>query len=427
MRLTVMRALNSRARSNVSGERGAVATVVAVLLAGGVVLGFAALSIDVGSLMWERRQLQNGADASALALAQTCAETPAACSVADTTTTGMLSAYNNANNFKDSAGGFDTTLYPNGVCGKNVTTLASCGTTTGTLRDCPAVPSTLASSVPYVEVHTQTRQANGDSILPTWLIQTITGQTSQAAGTRVQACARAAWGPAAPTSLSVFPIVMSYCDWAGKTGYTGAAGSAVYPPGPLESITPFGYGTTVGAPNSWSTISETKIYTKGNETTCTTWNGHSAPGNFYSIASTGCSSNQSVGGWIQGTTGNSSPCSGIDSFLGTVIHIPVFDCLQGGPITITSSTDCTGQTNPNKATGSNTYYHIMGYAAFYVTGWYFSNTSVPSIKSGSPPCGGGDRCISGWFLKDLVSEADIAAPSPGGPPNTGLTAIKSVG
>ncbi len=45
----------------------------------------------------------------------------------------------------------------------------------------------------------------------------------------------------------------------------------------------------------------------------------------------------------------------------------------------------------------------MGYAALYLTGWYFSGTSQASIKSGSAPCSGGDRCISGWFLKDLVS------------------------
>ncbi|WP_160145391.1 Tad domain-containing protein [Phycicoccus sp. SLBN-51] len=403
------------------------ATIVAALLGFGVVLGFAAVSIDVGSLMWERRQVQNGADASALALAQTCAETPAACTMANSTTTGMLTQLNNVNNSKDAAGGFDTNRYPNGVCGKNVSTLANCGATDGTLRDCPAVPSSLDASVPYVEVHTQTREANGSSILPTWLIQTLTGQSPQARGTRMQACARAAWGPAAPTSLTVFPIVMSYCDWANKTGYTGVAGSAVYPAGPLESITPYGYGTTPAAPNSWSSITERKIFTKGNETTCTTWNGHSAPGNFYSIASAGCTSNQNLGGWVQGTTGNSSPCTGIDAFKGQVIHIPVFDCLQGGPITITSSTDCTGQTGANKATGTNTYYHIMGYAAFYVTGWYFSNTSQPSIKTGLTPCTGGDRCVSGWFLKDIVSEADIAAPTPGGPPNTGLTAIKSVG
>ena len=52
------------------GDRGAVAPLVAILMAGGVVLGMLTLSVDVGNIMWERRQLQNGADAASLALAK---------------------------------------------------------------------------------------------------------------------------------------------------------------------------------------------------------------------------------------------------------------------------------------------------------------------------------------------------------------------
>ena len=50
-------------------DRGAAAVLVTVLLAGGVIMGMLALSVDVGTLMLERRQLQNGADATSLALA----------------------------------------------------------------------------------------------------------------------------------------------------------------------------------------------------------------------------------------------------------------------------------------------------------------------------------------------------------------------
>jgi hypothetical protein len=49
-------------------EEGAVAVLVAVTLV--VLVGAAALVIDVGNLYWERRSLQNGADAAALAAAQ---------------------------------------------------------------------------------------------------------------------------------------------------------------------------------------------------------------------------------------------------------------------------------------------------------------------------------------------------------------------
>ncbi|WP_299167108.1 pilus assembly protein TadG-related protein [uncultured Arthrobacter sp.] len=53
-------------------ERGAVAVIVAILLV--VLLGFAALAVDVGLLYAEKAQLRNGADAAAIGIAQSCAE-----------------------------------------------------------------------------------------------------------------------------------------------------------------------------------------------------------------------------------------------------------------------------------------------------------------------------------------------------------------
>jgi Flp pilus assembly protein TadG len=52
-------------------DTGAVAVIVAVAMVG--LLGAVALAVDAGSLYSERAQLQNGADASALAIAQACA------------------------------------------------------------------------------------------------------------------------------------------------------------------------------------------------------------------------------------------------------------------------------------------------------------------------------------------------------------------
>ena len=54
------------------GERGAVAMIVAMLFGFGVMIGLAALTVDVGNINADRRQLQNGADAVALAVAQQC-------------------------------------------------------------------------------------------------------------------------------------------------------------------------------------------------------------------------------------------------------------------------------------------------------------------------------------------------------------------
>lgn len=56
------------------GEEGQAAIIVALAMA--VLLGFAALSVDVGYFMWEKRALQNAADAAALAGALELPESP---------------------------------------------------------------------------------------------------------------------------------------------------------------------------------------------------------------------------------------------------------------------------------------------------------------------------------------------------------------
>ena len=53
-------------------ERGAIAVLVALLMV--VLLGFAAIAVDQGMLYAQKAQMQNGADAAALAIAQDCAK-----------------------------------------------------------------------------------------------------------------------------------------------------------------------------------------------------------------------------------------------------------------------------------------------------------------------------------------------------------------
>lgn len=53
-------------------ERGAAAVLVAFMMV--ALLGFAALAVDVGAMYAEKAQLQNGADATALAIAGDCAQ-----------------------------------------------------------------------------------------------------------------------------------------------------------------------------------------------------------------------------------------------------------------------------------------------------------------------------------------------------------------
>lgn len=65
-----MRRLKSR--TGTDNERGAVAVIVAFAMV--ILIGFAAIAIDTGALYSERAQLQSGADAAALAIAQECSK-----------------------------------------------------------------------------------------------------------------------------------------------------------------------------------------------------------------------------------------------------------------------------------------------------------------------------------------------------------------
>lgn len=77
------------------GERGAVSVIVAVTFA--VLLGFGAMAVDVSMMFAERTQLQNGADAAALAIAQTCAKYPNNAGCSNTSSLAASLANSNAN------------------------------------------------------------------------------------------------------------------------------------------------------------------------------------------------------------------------------------------------------------------------------------------------------------------------------------------
>jgi Flp pilus assembly protein TadG len=79
------------------GDDGAVAVFVGILLV--VLFGMGALAIDVGAMYAERRQLQNGADAAALAVAVQCAKdvVTGTCASADVFAIADVYADGNAN------------------------------------------------------------------------------------------------------------------------------------------------------------------------------------------------------------------------------------------------------------------------------------------------------------------------------------------
>ncbi|HEY0374541.1 MAG TPA: Tad domain-containing protein [Amnibacterium sp.] len=92
---------DARASRRAATERdgGAVAVVVAVAMV--ALMGAAALAVDVGALLSERAQLQNGADAASIAIAQACAANSA--SAACTAPTATAQSLANGNTLAGSA------------------------------------------------------------------------------------------------------------------------------------------------------------------------------------------------------------------------------------------------------------------------------------------------------------------------------------
>jgi len=427
VRSNVDRQLSSNGRIGGEREIGAVAVIVAMLFGFGVLLGLGAVVIDTGSLLYERSQLQNGADAAALAVGKDCAANPA-CSP-DKSASSSLTAVAGANASSDGL----TTI--ESICGNLIARTANpgltetCPTSTGQLVDCPPVPSTFASA-PYIEVRTKTLSANGTSILPPILAQSLAG--GGYTGETVRACSRAAWVPGGSPIGAVLPVTFSYCQWQAATGFVPPpippattpafrAGHFEPPPYPVSNPGPLnpGYGSS---PNTAWPGTEVLLFTQSPahpQGTCPTWNTHIAPGTFGELDQTACDA-AVTDNWVRGANGNPAPCdlTLLDSLRGTITYVPIFDCytaIQG------SFTDC-------NSGGPADWYHISGYAAFYLTGFNFSGTphegkSIFPPDHGHQPCNGSDRCLSGWFTTGALA----ASPSTTWVPSFGASAVQLAG
>lgn len=354
-RLLRPRVLAVRATS----DRGAVAVLTAVLLSAALI-GFAVIAVDVGAAYDEHRQVRNGADAVALTVARSCARTTCDATTSATSANGQV-ANGNA---------IDGSTTVTRVCG-TAPGLAACPTRTSAgspLATC----STTAPTTRYVEVWTRTRtDRGGTGIDPAFAPRPTT----------VTACARAAYGT--PRALvSGLPITISRCWLANyRTAHGGFAPSPPYSP-------------NASAFASW----ESTVVLHQNSNNCAVSSaGKNAPGNFGYLDDGGagpCQAYTEVNSTVGGDTGNGNPanrgCSDayLRNLLNTVVYLPVFD------------------PDATTGTGTNVEYTIVGYAAFYFTGWKLSSTENRSTVSGQVPCSNPNTCISGFFTRGLV-------PAPG--------------
>lgn len=341
---------------SVSDERGAVAVLVAFLIV--PLMGFAALAIDISSLYQERRELQNGADAGALAVAKDCA-TASGCIPA------VAQSYADSNAV-DGRSGVDE------VCGTGVNLVV-----------CPNPPS-VPLGTKYVRVTTDTFEVGGANqeqmnfkFAP--VLQLVAGNVYD--GSRVEASAVAAWG--SPGGASTLPLTFSQCEY--KEYVPTPASLQTGPPfTEAESVISFHGSTEAG--------------------TCpTTPSGQNLPGGFGWLApAADCEVPITAGGWAPSSTGVPPPnCVDLVGIRNTTVLLPIYDVDAG--------------------TGAGGQYRIVGFAAFYITGYKFTGQDKWPNGIQCPGTGNSATCIKGYFTGFTTTGTTF------GGPDMGVTIIKLVG
>jgi len=334
-------------------EEGAIGVLVAIFLAGGVLLGMGALVIDVGRLYQNRAELQNGADAAALAVAKSCAS--GSCNA------GLAGSYANANASNLTAGQAAVDL----VCGTG-SLGAGC---VSPLLACPANP---AAGTNYVDVRTSTGTPSG--LLPPVFARTLVGNSGYS-GTNVKACAQAEWG--APETATTIAFTISACEWDQATtlGNTFAP-PPPYPPNPLP------------APSLDRVL---KLHTTTSGSCPSEPSGADGPGAFgWTDDQTGTCSVDITNNTFSANTGVSAGKT-CQQALSTaqasraIVYIPIYTSITG--------------------TGTNALYTLKGFAAFVVTGYHLPGFTASDWLNPANNCKGSDKCINGYFTQGLIPSA----------------------
>ena len=364
----------------VNGDDGAVAVIVALLSV--ALLGFGAIVIDVGALYAEKRDLQNGTDAAAFAVAQACAG-------------GNCGAFDTDAEFFADGNASDDASDVTEVCGAGVAVLPGC----------TDAPTGLAGDG-YVRVTARTENASGGNLVPPFLAQVLDPSYT---GTEVTASSTVVWGGAI-SAVSDIPVTLSACEFAEFT----AAGLA-----PKPNFTAYpaqGYAASWLTSATGGKAHERVFFTHdsqgeatGQSTCPATPPGGDASGSFGWLDDPagipGCPLQTTVSPdgdlGYDNAQGNTVPSECKKSFPppGTVVFIPVYDYFTVKDVQTT------------QGGGNNVWYHVDGYAAFYVTGYNLqlgggATGDKQSIVTGQYPCSGQLRCISGFFTTAL-------APTPG--------------
>ena len=194
------------------------ATVFALLLGGGVLLGLMAMVVDVGQIYVERGELQSSADAAALAVARACATDATDC---DTTSAVVALAQRYAD--QNSSDGVTKLEI---VCG-SADLLDPCPAPAANLTACLGNPPPTGN---WVEVRVSTELPGDRFVLPPSFARAVSPDFD---GVSVGACARASW--IEPLHVNILKLGMSTCDYNAAVADGFAPGPPYsLPPSPLE-------------------------------------------------------------------------------------------------------------------------------------------------------------------------------------------------
>ncbi|WGM19276.1 Tad domain-containing protein [Paenarthrobacter sp. OM7] len=251
-------------------ERGAATVMVAGLMV--VLLGFAALAVDVGALYAEKAQLQNGADAAALAIATDCAGG----SCGNSTSTGNQFANSNAND-----------------------------NTSGAVVTFPAATT--------VRVVTNARDTAGQNSFSLFFARAMGFDTAN-----VDASAEASWG--APSAASTLPWTVSECVF-----------KKYLSPTQLASLNSTGNFTGDPVPTHILLRYDTNAPTVPG---CAVQNGYQPGGFGWLVTDSGCSTDIDLDATVNGQTGNHFPnAAACEAALSTIMDepalIPLFKTATG--------------------------------------------------------------------------------------------------
>jgi Flp pilus assembly protein TadG len=349
-------------------EDGAVAVTVAVVLV--VLMALSSIVVDAGNLYYERRQLQNGADAAALAIAYDCAGSDCG---APGATANELALANNSG-------------------GSNVESIAPAAVTPASSQVTVTVRSGEIDGSPGV-VRNVFHAAS----------TALLGAASGSEESIVRASATARWGGAGlRPEYGLLPLSVSLCDFMGSPGPFSVAAldarAATLPS--VDGLPRNGAGLVTGGVT-------VILHAAGDADACTVAPGFSAeaetrmPGGFgwLDINRGTCGVN------ILGTEADGQFWVNSENGMSPVGRT----CLaaryqQATPVPVFTAF----RTSPRKA------YRLYAPSAFFITG-----IRVPQLDLGAvPSCGGGCWAIRGHFVRTL----DPTAPIAGGP-SLGVNAV----